>query len=47
VLYQKLDSASTFNGLSTSALSPVTTTATVGNVDNWAFRFRAHRDFYP
>jgi len=48
VLYQKLDSAQTFNGLNTAALSPLNTTATAGgNQDNWAFRFRAHRDFYP
>jgi hypothetical protein len=47
VLYQKLDSASTFNGLSTAALSSTAISSTVGNVDNWAFRFRAHRDFYP
>ena len=47
VLYQKLDSAATFNGLSTAALGATSTISTVSNQDNWAFRFRAHRDFYP
>jgi len=49
VLYAKLDTA---NAGTTVALGPTAVQATGANipgkdVDNWAFRFRAHRDFYP
>jgi len=58
VLYQKLQSASTTNGLinagtlglpnsATVALQPGSNLYSVGDVDNWSFRFRVHRDFYP
>ena len=49
VLYQKLEGATTFNGL-TGSLAPalgVGTPTAVGNEDNWSVRFRVHRDFYP
>jgi hypothetical protein len=52
VLYSKLQSATT--GLfTTTAFGTVngalngTTTVPAKDVDNWAFRFRVHRDFYP
>ena len=49
VLYSKLDTA---NAGTTTLLGPTAVQATGVNisgkdVDNWAFRFRAHRDFYP
>jgi len=49
VLYQKLDSASTPTGViqSTVGSLPTAQPYSVGSVDNWAFRFRVHRDFYP
>jgi hypothetical protein len=52
VLYQKLQSASTFNGLSTATVAAPAATAggpgtTVGDQDNWSVRLRIHRDFYP
>jgi hypothetical protein len=50
VLYQKMNSGSTPNGLLSTnliqaggAVAPVF----VENPDNWSFRFRVHRDFYP
>jgi Porin subfamily len=49
VLYQKLESASTPTGtlntpvLLANTIAPVAVT----NPDNWSFRFRVHRDFYP
>ena len=45
VMYAKLNSASTFDGLTTPQITGGATN--VGDVDNWQFRFRAHRDFYP
>ena len=50
VLYSKLMSASTSDGFVHGYGFGGATTAqngTVGDIDNWAFRFRAHRDFYP
>ena len=47
VLYSRLDSASTFNGLSTSQITSLSRVTSVSDVDNWQFRFRVHRDFYP
>ena len=55
VLYSKLQGASTFNGLTTatflggSGIVGGATTVPVVNSeqDNWSFRFRVHRDFYP
>jgi porin-like protein len=51
VLYSKLNSASTFNGLTTgTTINPslgAGTTTNVSDMDNWQFRFRVHRDFYP
>ena len=52
VMYAKLNSASTFNGLTTGTiLNPAglgaSTPTNVSDVDNLQFRFRVHRDFYP
>ena len=52
VLYSKLNSASTFNGLTTGTnVNPTGlgagTPTNVSDVDNLQFRFRVHRDFYP
>jgi hypothetical protein len=50
VLYQKLSSASTVGNLTTGAITPslgVGTPLHVDDQDNWSFRFRVHRDFYP
>ena len=45
VMYAKLRSATTNNGLVQGfAIGSATT---VSDVDNWQFRFRVHRDFYP
>ena len=45
VLYAKLHSAATANGLTQQFA--IGSAATVSDVDNWQFRFRVHRDFYP
>ena len=42
VLYSKLESANFVNAGTFAAPTGVTT-----DVDNWMFRFRVHRDFYP
>jgi hypothetical protein len=51
VLYQKLNSATTFNGLAPANVAPaglgVGTPTTVSSPDNFSVRFRVHRDFYP
>jgi hypothetical protein len=51
VLYQKLQSGTTSTGLIGVPLAlagPVPTGAVpVADPDNWSFRFRVHRDFYP
>ena len=47
VLYSKLDSASTFNGLNTTQITTASGVTNIANQDNWQFRFRVHRDFYP
>jgi len=49
VLYQKLQSASLVNGTTTGTVYSSATVPTnfVDNQDNWMFRFRVHRDFYP
>jgi hypothetical protein len=51
VMYSKLQGASTFNNLTTTSLTPALAAGTPqfveSNVDNWSFRFRVHRDFYP
>ena len=51
VLYSKLQSGSTSTGLIGVPLAlagPVPTGAVpVTDPDNWSFRFRVHRDFYP
>jgi hypothetical protein len=46
VMYAKLSSASTFNELTTGQITNGSA-ARVSDVDNWQFRFRVHRDFYP
>lgn len=45
VLYAKLNSASTFDGLNT--ITNASNVTNVADTDNWQFRFRVHRDFYP
>jgi hypothetical protein len=47
VLYQRLQTASTPGNLFTSPTSVVTGPLNVKDQDNWQFRFRVHRDFYP
>ena len=47
VLYQKLQTASTPGNVFQSPTSVVTGPLTVKDQDNWEFRFRVHRDFYP
>jgi len=47
VLYQKLQTASTPGNIFQSPTSVVTGPLTVKDQDNWQFRFRVHRDFYP
>ena len=46
VLYSKLNSADVPNNV--LPINVVTGNATTAsNADNWQFRFRVHRDFYP
>ena len=47
VLYARLSSASTLNDLNNSRITNVSGVTNVSDVDNWQFRFRVHRDFYP
>jgi hypothetical protein len=48
VMYQKMQSATLAGGVLTSPVTIANTGATtVSNEDNWSFRFRAHKDFYP
>jgi hypothetical protein len=48
VMYQKMQSATLAGGTLTPAVGIANTGATtVSNEDNWSFRFRAHKDFYP
>lgn len=59
VLYQKMQTATSSTGFITAATGTVSPTFTtpfaggangplrVDNQDNWQFRFRVHRDFYP
>ena len=51
VLYQKMDSASSSSGFITPGTMPFGCGAVgplrVDDQDNWQFRFRVHRDFYP
>jgi hypothetical protein len=56
VMYSKLDGMTTPNGVLPQGVNPATTTncqATgafrcfTSDADNWSFRFRVHRDFYP
>ena len=51
VLYQKMQTASTSTGFLTPATQPFGAGAVgplrVDDQDNWQFRFRVHRDFYP
>jgi hypothetical protein len=51
VLYQKLQSATTSSGLLTPLTQPFGAAPggvlRVDDQDNWQFRFRVHRDFYP
>jgi hypothetical protein len=48
VMYQKMQSASLAGGVLTAPVTIANTGAnTVSNEDNWSFRFRVHKDFYP
>jgi Porin subfamily len=47
VMYAKLQSASTFNGLNNARITSAPGVTNISDVDNWQFRFRVHRDFYP
>jgi len=47
VLYQKLQTANLAQGLTTPNQSGIAVTHFVDDVDNFAVRFRVHRDFYP
>jgi hypothetical protein len=49
VLYQKLGSASSTNGLFTGSVAGIQGPGVlrIDDRDNWQFRFRVHRDFYP
>jgi hypothetical protein len=51
VMYSKLEGGSLFNGLTSGSVTPAlgvgTPTFVNSNSDNWSFRFRVHRDFYP
>jgi hypothetical protein len=48
IMYQKLESANLAGGALTGPVTISNTGAnTVSNEDNWSFRFRAHKDFYP
>jgi hypothetical protein len=55
VMYSKLDSATSFNGTAVGSgtlLVPLAASPNLGvlpatDPDNWSFRFRVHRDFYP
>ena len=46
VLYSKLLSASTSDELTTPRIV-IGNATNVSDTDNWQFRFRVHRDFYP
>jgi len=46
-LYSSLESASTFNGLSTGDITSTSRMTNVADTDSWQFRFRVQRDFYP
>jgi hypothetical protein len=48
VLYQKLQSAGLVNSVATGVFAPGAVVVNrVDDQDNWMFRFRVHRDFYP
>jgi hypothetical protein len=50
VMYSKLEGGSLFNGFTTGSINPALgngTPTAINNPDNWSFRFRVHRDFYP
>ena len=51
VMYSKLEGASTVNGVAPGGITPNlgngTPTLVDSSQDNWSFRFRVHRDFYP
>jgi hypothetical protein len=47
VLYNKLDSASSTSGFTTAYGAPVNGPIRLDDQDNFQFRFRVHRDFYP
>jgi hypothetical protein len=47
VMYAKLFSASLPGNVLTGSFLPIGGATRVSDVDNWQFRFRLHRDFYP
>jgi hypothetical protein len=47
VLYQKLQTANTTSGFLGATPATVNGPLRMDDQDNWQFRFRVHRDFYP
>ena len=47
VLYSKLRSASLPLGVIPNNNISIGSSTNFSDVDNWQFRFRVHRDFYP
>jgi hypothetical protein len=47
VLYARLQSASLPGGIIPNSNISIGGATNVSDVDNWQFRFRVHRDFYP
>jgi hypothetical protein len=47
LLYQKMKSGTTNNGLIQGHVIANSGALTVADMDNWAARFRVHKDFYP
>jgi len=47
VMYAKLSSAGLPGNVQSTIGTSIGGATTVSDVDNWQFRFRVHRDFYP
>ncbi|HEY7231281.1 MAG TPA: porin [Pseudolabrys sp.] len=47
ILYNKLNSATASSGFFTGNIANIPGPIRVDDQDNWQFRFRVHRDFYP
>jgi hypothetical protein len=49
-MYSKMESGSLATGFTQAQITPALGAGTpvfINNPDNWSFRFRVHRDFYP